>query len=116
VLSGCLSRQMCEPSTRIIAESPGNVEPQPLLALLDQIRLMAPGLLTGFPKISALLDRFEALPAIAAYQASSRFLRRPINNTSVSAKVGWASCVSDAARSVHFPSVVAHREPIQFCH
>jgi len=55
-----------------------------LYELADQVRLMAPGLLIGFPKVAAMLGRFEALPKIAEYQASTRFLRRPINNTSAS--------------------------------
>jgi hypothetical protein len=58
-----------------------------LYELVDQVRLMAPGYVeASYPKLTALLSRFEALPAIAAYQASPRFLRRPVNNTMASFK------------------------------
>lgn len=56
--------------------------------LLDQLRLMVPGIHDEFPKIRAFLDAFEALPAIKAYMASDKFLKRPINNKSASFKWG----------------------------
>ena len=55
-----------------------------LYELADQIGLMVPGILEGYPKVAALLTRFEALPKIAEYRASPRYLRRPINNVMAS--------------------------------
>ncbi len=48
--------------------------------LLDQHRELAPELLAKYPKLTALLDRFEALPEIKVYMASDRFMKAPINN------------------------------------
>ena len=42
---------------------------------------MVPGLLDSYVRLTAHLSRFETMPRIAEYQASPRFLRRPINNT-----------------------------------
>lgn len=50
--------------------------------LLDQHRIMKPGILQPYEKLSKFLDRFEALPAIKKYMSSDKFLRRPINNKS----------------------------------
>ena len=50
--------------------------------LMDQLRTMEPGCLDAYPQTTAFLARFEALPKIAAYMASDRFMRRPINNKS----------------------------------
>ncbi len=48
--------------------------------LLDQHRIMAPEVVSKYPKLCALLDRFEALPEIKAYMQSDRFMKAPINN------------------------------------
>ena len=53
-----------------------------LYELMDQLRTMEPGCLDAYPQTTAFLARFEALPKIAAYMASDRFMRRPINNKS----------------------------------
>jgi len=50
--------------------------------LLDQHRLMRPESVEKYPKLVAFLNRFEALPAIKAYMASDKFLKRPCNNKS----------------------------------
>ncbi|KAK3102705.1 hypothetical protein FSP39_013316 [Pinctada imbricata] len=52
----------------------------PMYELLDQHRLMKPGILDDYPKLMAFLDRFEGLPKIKAYMESSRFMKRPVNN------------------------------------
>ncbi len=39
-----------------------------------------PSFVDTYPKVQAMLARFEELPKIAEYQASPRYLRRPINN------------------------------------
>ena len=48
--------------------------------LLDQHRLMIPGVLGAYPKLTAFMDAFEALPKIKEYMASDKFMKRPINN------------------------------------
>lgn len=40
--------------------------------LLDQHRILAPEVVTTFPKIVDFLNRFEKLPAIEAYMKSDR--------------------------------------------
>ena len=54
--------------------------------LLDQHRLMIPGVLDPYPKLKAFVDAFEALPKIKAYMASAKFMKRPVNNKSASFK------------------------------
>ena len=51
----------------------------PMYELLDQHRLMIPGVLDPYPKLKAFMDAFEALPKIKAYMASAKFMKRPIN-------------------------------------
>ncbi|XP_040854578.1 glutathione S-transferase Mu 1-like isoform X3 [Ochotona curzoniae] len=46
--------------------------------VLDWNRIFAPGCLDAFPNLKDFMARFEALPKIAAYMKSSRFLPRPI--------------------------------------
>ncbi|XP_040851553.1 glutathione S-transferase Mu 2-like isoform X1 [Ochotona curzoniae] len=46
--------------------------------VLDGNRIFAPGCLDAFPNLKDFMARFEALPKIAAYMKSSRFLPRPI--------------------------------------
>lgn len=48
--------------------------------LLSQHLLLAPGCLKECPGLRGLVERFEALPSIAAYMASPGFLSSPINN------------------------------------
>jgi len=54
----------------------------PMYELLDQHRLMIPGVLDGdkYPKLSAFLANFEALEKVKAYMASDAFMKRPVNN------------------------------------
>jgi len=52
----------------------------PMYELLDQHRLMIPGILDAYPKICDFMTRFEALPKIKAYMASPQFMARPVNN------------------------------------
>ena len=52
----------------------------PMYELLDQHRLMIPGVLGAYPKLTAFMDAFEALPKIKEYMASDKFMKRPINN------------------------------------
>ena len=58
----------------------------PMYELLDQHRLMIPGVLDPYPKLKAFMDAFEALPKIKAYMASAKFMKRPVNNKSASFK------------------------------
>ncbi|XP_048584392.1 glutathione S-transferase Mu 3 [Nematostella vectensis] len=51
-----------------------------LYELLDQHRIFEASLLDAHPNLKAFLDRFEKLPAIAAYMSSNEFIKRPINN------------------------------------
>ncbi|KAJ8301663.1 hypothetical protein KUTeg_020650 [Tegillarca granosa] len=48
--------------------------------LLDQHRIMEPGCLDKYQKLTEFMDRFEALPNIKAYLASDECIKRPINN------------------------------------
>ncbi|XP_019643930.1 PREDICTED: glutathione S-transferase Mu 5-like isoform X1 [Branchiostoma belcheri] len=52
----------------------------PMYELLDQHRILEPTLLDDFQNLKDFLARFEALPKIAAYMKSDRFLSHPINN------------------------------------
>ena len=52
----------------------------PMYELLDQHRLMIPGVLDAYPKLTAFMNAFEALPKIKEYMASDKFMKRPINN------------------------------------
>ena len=52
----------------------------PMYELLDQHRLMIPGVLGAYPKLTAFMGAFEALPKIKEYMASDKFMKRPINN------------------------------------
>merc|ERR1711963_818949 len=52
----------------------------PMYELLDQHRLMLPGCLDKYPKLTDFMTRFEALPKIKAYMASPKFMSRPVNN------------------------------------
>ncbi|XP_040851549.1 glutathione S-transferase Mu 1-like isoform X2 [Ochotona curzoniae] len=46
--------------------------------ILDQNRIFVPGCLDAFPNLKDFMARFEALPKIAAYMKSSRFIRVPV--------------------------------------
>lgn len=48
--------------------------------LLDQHRALCPEVITKYTNIAAFMDRVEALPKIAEYIKSDRFLKKPINN------------------------------------
>lgn len=52
----------------------------PMYELLDQHKLMIPGCLDKYAKLSAFMAAFEALPKIKEYMASPKFMARPINN------------------------------------
>ena len=52
----------------------------PMYELLDQHRLMIPGVLDAYPKLTAFMNAFEALPKIKEYMASDKFMKRPVNN------------------------------------
>nr|XP_022302683.1 glutathione S-transferase Mu 3-like [Crassostrea virginica] len=52
----------------------------PMYELLDQHKLMKPGILDGFPNLVKFVERFESLPKIKAYMASDKFMSRPVNN------------------------------------
>ncbi|XP_013400620.1 glutathione S-transferase Mu 3 isoform X2 [Lingula anatina] len=52
----------------------------PMYELLDQHRLFAPGCLDAYPKLTAFMKRFEALPAIEQYMKSDKFMKSPCNN------------------------------------
>ncbi|KAM4700021.1 glutathione S-transferase Mu 5-like [Discoglossus pictus] len=56
--------------------------------VLDQHRMLDPTCLDQFKNLQDFMNRFEALPAIAAYMASPRFMKTPINNRMAS----WANC------------------------
>ncbi|PVD24751.1 hypothetical protein C0Q70_15236 [Pomacea canaliculata] len=45
----------------------------PMYELLDQHRIMVPGILDEFPKITAFMKAFEELPAIKKYMSSPKF-------------------------------------------
>jgi len=48
--------------------------------LLDQHKMMDPDCLKNYPNLQAFVARFEALPEIAAYMKSPKFMAKPINN------------------------------------
>ncbi|KAM5181564.1 glutathione S-transferase Mu 4 [Mantella aurantiaca] len=48
--------------------------------VLDQHRMLDSNCLKSFPNLQNFLTRFEALPAIAAYMKSPRFMKTPINS------------------------------------
>merc|ERR1711892_369996 len=48
--------------------------------LLDQHKQLSPDCLAKFPNLVAYVQRFEELPKIAAYRASSKFMKAPLNN------------------------------------
>jgi len=48
--------------------------------LLDQFLTLDQNTLKDFPRLQAYHQRFEALPRIAEYLKSDKFLKRPINN------------------------------------
>eukprot|EP00105_Crassostrea_gigas_P039941 XP_019924089.1 PREDICTED: glutathione S-transferase Mu 3 [Crassostrea gigas] len=52
----------------------------PMYELLDQHRLMKPGILDDYPNLTKFVERFENLPQIKAYMASDKFMARPVNN------------------------------------
>nr|ABS32298.1 glutathione S-transferase class mu [Cyphoma gibbosum] len=58
----------------------------PMYELLDQHRLMIKDVLVPYPNITKFMAAFEALPAIKAYMASDKFMKRPINNKIASFK------------------------------
>ena len=48
--------------------------------LLDQHKLLVPNCLKDFENMKSFMKRFEALPKIAAYMKSDKFMKGPINN------------------------------------
>ncbi|XP_064399855.1 glutathione S-transferase Mu 2-like [Halichondria panicea] len=50
-----------------------------LYEILDHHRLFEKGFLDHVPNIQALMERFEARPAIKAYMESDEFMKEPIN-------------------------------------
>ncbi|XP_053310301.1 glutathione S-transferase Mu 5-like [Spea bombifrons] len=48
--------------------------------VLDQHRMLEPTCLQHFQNLQDFLNRFEALPTIASYMKSPRFMKTPINN------------------------------------
>lgn len=58
----------------------------PMYELLDQHKIMKPGILDAYPKLSEFVARFEALPAIKKYMSSDKFMKRPLNNKSAAFK------------------------------
>lgn len=53
---------------------------------LDQHKIFDKTLLEPHKKLMAFVDRIEALPAIAAYKKSDKYIERPINNVMASFK------------------------------
>jgi len=62
-----------------------------LFEMIDQTRLMLPGVLegqgqgvagngAGYPLLKAFTERFLALPQVIAYRKSTHFMERPLNN------------------------------------
>ena len=45
---------------------------------LDHHRVLEPKVLDGFKKLSTYMARFEALPGVAEYMKSDRFMSSPI--------------------------------------
>nr|AEI27296.1 mu-class gst glutathione S-transferase [Cipangopaludina cathayensis] len=58
----------------------------PMYELLDQHRIMVPGILDDYPKLKAFMDAFEALPSIKTYMASDKFMKRPLNKVAAKFK------------------------------
>ncbi|PVD24750.1 hypothetical protein C0Q70_15235 [Pomacea canaliculata] len=58
----------------------------PIYEQFDQARIMVPGILDEFPKITAFMKAFEELPGIKKYMSSPKFMVRPINNKSATFK------------------------------
>lgn len=56
--------------------------------ILDQILTFEPNALKGLQNLEAFHRRFESLEPIAAYRASPRFIKFPLNNPQ--AKFGGA--------------------------
>ena len=56
--------------------------------LLDVHKVMKPGILDNYPKLSAFVLRFESLPSVKEYMSSEKILSRPINNK-------WAGFIGD---------------------
>jgi glutathione S-transferase len=52
----------------------------PVYEILDHHRILEPTILNDYPKLTAFMDRFEALPKIKAYMESSKFMKFPLNN------------------------------------
>jgi len=48
--------------------------------LLDQHKLLVPNCLKEFENMQSFMERFEALPKIAAYMKSDKFMKGPLNN------------------------------------
>ncbi|CAH8506980.1 unnamed protein product [Dicrocoelium dendriticum] len=48
--------------------------------LLDCLKTLEPNCLNAFPRLQQYITKFEALPQIAAYMQSPRFLKWPMNN------------------------------------
>ncbi|KAM4797212.1 glutathione S-transferase Mu 4-like [Rhinophrynus dorsalis] len=55
--------------------------------VLDQHRMLEPTCFQEFKNLQDFLTRFEALPAIASYMKSPRFMKTPLNNRMAS----WAN-------------------------
>lgn len=51
-----------------------------LYDLLDCLKTLEPNCLNAFPRLQQYITKFEALPQIAAYMQSPRFLKYPFNN------------------------------------
>ncbi|KAF6771808.1 hypothetical protein AHF37_09868, partial [Paragonimus kellicotti] len=51
-----------------------------LYDLLDTLKALEASCLDSFPKLKDYVTKFEALPQIAAYMKSSRFMKWPYNN------------------------------------
>eukprot|EP00744_Colponema_vietnamica_P005345 GILI01007841.1.p1 GENE.GILI01007841.1~~GILI01007841.1.p1 ORF type:complete len:223 (+),score=70.87 GILI01007841.1:40-708(+) len=52
-----------------------------LYEVLDHHRIWNESILSGYPRLSAFVERFEALPAIQEYRSSPSYIQRPLNNT-----------------------------------
>jgi len=49
--------------------------------MLDQHKIFSPTCLDPFPNLQQFTERIEALPSIAAYMQSDKFMKKPLNNT-----------------------------------
>ncbi|XP_075469715.1 glutathione S-transferase Mu 1-like isoform X3 [Ascaphus truei] len=56
--------------------------------VLDQHRMLEPKCLQSFKNLKDFLTRFEALPPVAAYMKSPRFMKTPIYNR----MAAWSNC------------------------